>query len=305
MTIVVEAVNLTKTFNGFRAVDDVSMTVESGQILGVAGSNGAGKTTLLRLLSGAYWPNTGFVRAFGNPLSRDASSVRQRVQLFDAVGESSPKMSIKDLVRFASLAYARFDDARCRRLMQALELPSTGPVSSLSLGMRAQLRLAISLSTRPDVLLLDEPTNGLDPIVKRQFLQFILREASDEGAAVVIATHHLDDLDRIADSVLIMYEGRKVVDGMLDDLKSRIQDVQAILPAGLPSGILGRSDVIRHDERGSLHIFTVSGEPQELSHLLRNAGASYVETVALPLDEIFRYVMEREGYTRGGLENVL
>jgi ABC-2 type transport system ATP-binding protein len=205
------------------------------------------------------------------------------------------------LIRYASRIYERWDPDRCRRLLDALELSIKHTIRNLSTGMQMQLRLAIALSARPDLLLLDEPTNGLDPVVKRQFLQLIVQEAAGQGTTVVFATHLLEDVERIADGLAVMYRGRVVAQGVLDDLKDRVHRLQAVLPNGLAPQIVDHPAVTQVDRHGQVFTITVEGDTAEVQERLWAAGATLVEPVALDLADIFRYLMEKEGYSRDGI----
>lgn len=299
MSMVVETTGLTKEFDGKIAVDHVNLQVPAGSIYGVVGANGAGKSTLLRLLLGVLWPTAGEVRLFGEVLPREAAPVRQRVHYVGADAEPFRSFRVHELIRYASMLYEKWDSARCTRLIEALELPTGRTIRNLSTGMKMQLRLAIALSAHPDLLILDEPTNGLDPVVKRQFLQLLVQEAAGEGTTVVLATHLLDDVERMADGVAVMYKGRVVASGVIDDLKGHVRRFQAALPGGLPPAIEDHPAVARVERQGQVFTVTVEGDgAAEIQERLWAAGATFVEPVDLELTDLFRYLMEKEGYTR-------
>lgn len=298
MTAAVELMQLTKRFDERLAVDSVNLEIPTGSIFGVVGANGAGKSTLLRLTIGTMWPTAGEVRLFGETLARESAPIRQRVHFVGADGEMLRSFRVHEVAHYASLLYERWDEDRCKRLFDALELPRNRTVRNLSTGMKMQLRLAIALSAHPDLLVLDEPTNGLDPVVKRQFLQLIVQEAAGQGTTVILATHLLDDVERIADGVAVMYRGRMVASGVIDDLKGRVHRLQAALPNGLPPAIEDHPAVARVDRQGQVFTLTVEGDAQDIQDRLWAAGAPFVEPVELELTDLFRYLMEKEGYSR-------
>lgn len=304
MTSIIQTDGLVKKIDGKIVIDHVNMDVQEGSMLGLVGPNGAGKTTLLNLLIGYYWPTRGEVKLFGEPLRTDASDIRQRVQYLAASGELPRGFRIEDLIRYHKWLYPTFDSDRFQRLLNALELPRTGSFARLSLGMKTQLRLAIFLAARPRILLLDEPTNGLDPVVKRQFLQFILGETADEGTTVVLATHQLEDVERLTDSLLVLSRGRAIVNGSLESLKSSIHEVHAVLLQDLPDTVRRANEVIQHQQRGSMHVFVVEGEIDLFLRRLNAVGADHVEVLSLSLDELFRFWMAKEGYTRDALVRI-
>jgi ABC-2 type transport system ATP-binding protein len=297
---VVQAVDVTKVFDGKVAVDKVNMTVSEGSIHGVVGANGAGKSTLLRMLIGLMEPTNGRIEVFGEPVHNEARSVRERLHYVGADGDLYRSFRVADLIDYGRYAYPKWDDKRSQLLLEALQLPLRRPIRNLSLGMKMQLRLLVALSSRPELLILDEPTNGLDPVVKRQFLQLIVQEVANTGMTVLFATHQLEELERIADAVTVMYNGRVLISGGLDHLKNHVKRVQAVLPEGLPEVLRQIPEVSRVERSGQLYTFVIEGgiEPSIiLVEKLRAIGATYTEVVDVGFDELFRYTMQKEGYT--------
>ncbi|MBX5436108.1 MAG: ABC transporter ATP-binding protein [Alicyclobacillaceae bacterium] len=292
---------LTKRFDGQTAVDHVDLDIPAGSVYGLVGANGAGKSTLLRLILGVMWPTSGEVRVWGEPLPRESARFRQRVHYVGSDGGLFPSFRVRELLHYASLVYEGWDVARCQALLKALELPIDARIRVLSTGMQMQLRLAVALSARPRLLLLDEPTNGLDPVVRRQFLQLIVQEAAGQGTTVVIATHLLEDVERIGDGVAVMYRGRVVASGVIDDLRGRVHRLQAALPSGLPREVEAHPAVTRVERQGQVFTLTVEGDPAPVQALLHSAGASLVEPIPLDLSDLFRYLLEKEGYSREGV----
>jgi ABC-2 type transport system ATP-binding protein len=304
MSFVIETEQLTKVLDGKTVVDNVNLKVEAGTVYGIVGANGAGKTTLLRMLIGLYRPTHGTVHFFGEPLNRDATEIRQRVHYVGADGDMFKSFRVSDMLKYASMLYERWDERRATVLLEALSLPRSQRVKNLSLGMKMQLRLLIALSARPDVLLLDEPTNGLDPVVKRQFLQLIVQETAGSGTTVVMATHLLDDLDRIADAIAFMYRGKIVVSGALTELKSGTKQVQCALPEGvtsLPDELVHCPNILRVAYRGRMCTLVVEGDVNAVTDELHRIGCPYVEVTELGFHELFETFMHKAGYHRDGI----
>ena len=302
MTVnVIETEDLIKYFGDKPVVNKVNLQIPEGTIYGIVGPNGAGKSTLLKLIIGYYWPTSGVVRVKGKVCSRDDASFRQTIQLVSAEWGFFNSFRIRELIRYYGLLYDRFDQTRCSRLLNALELPNKSRVRSLSLGMKTQLRLALSLASRPSVLLLDEPTNGLDPVVKRQFLQLIVQEAAVDGTTILIATHHLDDLDRIADGVAVMHKGQLIASETMESLKTKFKEIQLVLPSGIPDSIRKLPDIISINQKGNYYTITVNSSLEPILGLLQEAGALHLEVTDLPFDELFLKLMAQEGYSRESL----
>jgi ABC-2 type transport system ATP-binding protein len=300
----VESVNLTKAFDGKVAVDSATFSIQSGTIHGIVGANGAGKSTLLRMMIGLVQPTSGEIRVFGQPMHKEAKRLRSRIHYVGSDGDLYRSFRVEDLLRYARYLYPAWDEARCQALLQALELPPRRLIRNLSLGMKMQLRLLVALSSRPKLLILDEPTNGLDPVVKRQFLQLIVQEVANTEMTVVFATHHLEELERIADGVTMMYEGRVVASALLDDLRDHAKRVQAVLPGGAPEDIRSWPGVVQVEQSGQLVTVIVEGGRAAADRLIQNLqalGATYTEVLDVGFEELFRYTMQKEGYHRDGI----
>lgn len=300
MQWVVEARSLTKTLDGRMVLENVTITVPPGTIHAVAGANGAGKTTLLRIFAGLYDASAGECRVLAERMHTGATALRQRVHLVAADLTLPRGMTVAEYARYASLLYERWDPERWRRLREALELPLRRPLRHLSYGMQMQLRLALALSARPEVLLLDEPTVGLDPVVRRQFLQLLLEEAAASGVTIVVASHQLDELERMADHLTVLYRGRVVVTGSLDELKQSLVRLTVRGLRALPDALAGHPGVWTWSPaRVGLNVMVRARAAGDVTAALRAAGAEQiVEEQDISLDELFRLWMEREGYRR-------
>lgn len=300
MRQVVQMIELSKSFGRQEAVHQVNLEIPEGTIYGIVGANGAGKSTLLRLMLGIIWPTSGEIRLFGDALPRESAAMRQRVQYVGPDGALYRSFRVRDLVEYCRLLYTRFDNSRCNSLLEALQLPLNQSVRRLSMGMQMQLRLAMALSSRPDLLLLDEPTTGLDPVVRKQFLQLIVDEAARDGTTVVMATHQLDVLERIADGIAIMYRGRLIAKGMIEEFKATIRSYQAVLPNGLPDFLQRDGRVLRLDRHGSVWTVVVEDASGEVLEGLQAIG-SHVESLNLNLEDLFAHLLLKEGYSRDAI----
>ncbi len=202
------------------ALTDVSLQLPSGQILGVLGPNGSGKTTLLRALAGLQAPTSGEVVVLGQPAT--AAALRRRVAFQPEGALPLGVLSAPEMLAYfgAQLGLANDDsDRRAARLLQSLDLEHAGNrrASTFSTGMCKRLALAMALLADPEVLLLDEPTSGLDPFGSEAVMT-ILRERAAAGTTIVLASHHLLEVEEICDQVLILQGGRRRALGSLDEL---------------------------------------------------------------------------------------
>ena len=216
---IVEVEVLWKSFGDVSAVEDLSFTVERGQVYGLLGPNGAGKTTTLRVLMGLERPSRGTTRLFGEPVT---PSCRQLLRVGAMVEQAAfvPHLSgMRNLRLWWEAGGARMKDAD---LEGALAIAGLGDavhrkVKTYSQGMKQRLGFARRLLARPELLVLDEPTNGLDPGEIREIRELIGR-LSAQGATVLLSSHHLTEVEQVCSHVLVMNHGRLVADGTVSEL---------------------------------------------------------------------------------------
>jgi ABC-2 type transport system ATP-binding protein len=216
---VIEASNLSKNYGGTQALRDCTFTIPSGHVVALVGPNGAGKSTLLNLAVGLLVPSAGGLTVLGGhtPGSRTARNgiayVAQDTPLY-------ANLSATDMMHLTRNLNLRFDWAYAETRLDELGIPPTRKAGKLSGGQRAQLALTLALSRRPTLLILDEPVAMLDPIARHDFMATVLAAAVDDGVSVLLSSHVLAELERVADYLILMSQGRVQVDGEVDDLLS-------------------------------------------------------------------------------------
>ena len=208
--IVLDAV--TRVFGPVRAVDDLSLQVAPGEVLGLLGHNGAGKTTAVRLIAGLLAPTSGRVRVDGLDPDLDGAAVRRRLGVLPANAAVDDRLTGRQNLRFAAELYdlpRQGLDTRISGLLDRFDLGDRAkePVGGYSTGMRQRLSLARLLLHDPDVLLLDEPTASLDPVAARQVRGLIADLGADRDRTVVLCTHDLAEAERLCDRVAILERG--------------------------------------------------------------------------------------------------
>ncbi len=226
--VVLRATGLRRAFGGVRAVDGVDLTVRAGEIYGFLGVNGAGKTTAIRLLMGIIKPDAGTIELLGQTARRTTIAQRQAIGYVSQEQTFYPWMTARRLGKFVGGLYPTWDTAEFERLLRVLEVPPERKVAQLSSGMKVKLALALALAPRPALLILDEPTAGLDPVARREFLEVIHRQARQHQRTTFFSSHLIDEVERVADHVGIIHDGRMKYEGSLETLRASVRKV--VLP---------------------------------------------------------------------------
>ena len=225
-TYTVNAVGIRKAFRAKTVLDGVDLAVPSGQIVALLGPNGAGKTTLIRILATLLRPDAGTATVAGHDLLADPAGVRGAISLTGQYAAVDDMLTGEENLRMmARLRHLPPREARDRadRLLSQFDLADAGRrlVKTYSGGMRRRLDLAISMITRPELLFLDEPTTGLDPRSRDQ-LWTAVRDMAAEGVTVLLTTQYLAEAEQLADSIVMLHEGRIVAEGTAGQLKSAV-----------------------------------------------------------------------------------
>jgi ABC-2 type transport system ATP-binding protein len=225
--LVVETFKLTKIYNNRQiALNDVTLRLEPGCVLGLLGSNGAGKTTLLRLLIGLHRPTAGWAKVFGKLMTPNAADLRRRIGYIPTNPQFprglTPITYLDYMARLFGLP-AEVRKPRLASLIRAVDLlPHSGsPISGFSNGMTARLAVATSLINDPDLLIWDEPTHGLDPEARRSMLELIKTLAAEK--TLIVSSHNLSDIDEVCNHAAVLSHGQLIYCGSLQDLKGRMR----------------------------------------------------------------------------------
>lgn len=217
MTNLLEIRKLSKSYGAF-ALQDLDLDLPAGTITGLIGANGSGKSTLIKIVLGLVPQDSGSVRLFGQDSPTGATSLRSRLGFVQESPTLYPHLRVPELGRLVAPFYPTWNEATFRRLCSSFELPLKTPFGKLSQGARIKAALALALSHEAELLLLDEPTSGLDPLARRELLDLLLEVIQDEGKAVLFSTHITSDLERVADHVALLKEGRLMLSGAKDEL---------------------------------------------------------------------------------------
>lgn len=256
MTTVVQFSGVSKRFGKTPALSDVSFKIPQGVVCAILGANGAGKSTAIRLMLGLDDPDTGNAEVLGMNSVTDALEIRSRVGYLADQPPLYEWMTVDEIGWFAAGFYPKGFTAEYDRLVAKFDLDGDRRVSELSKGMRAKVALSLAMSHRPDLLILDEPTSGLDPLVRREFLESMI-DVSAQGRTVLLASHQVSEVERVADVVIILLNGRVVCMERPDELKRTTLEVVLNLESAESDVPQLPGDILAHVAFGHEHVWMV------------------------------------------------
>ncbi len=279
--------NLEKRFGDVAAVQDVSFQVRRGSITALLGPNGAGKTTTIKMLLGLVRPSAGRFWIMGKDGNGACPEIRKMLGYVPEDRAFIPSFTVARTISLFRGLSPRWDEKLARRLIDGFNLPPDRRTGSLSRGMASQLALLLALSPRPDILLLDEPASGLDPILRREFMQSILGEVADRGQTVLLSSHNLTEVERVADTVVLMEGGRVALSGSMDRIKSLEKIVRVVFQGQIPDSVSGHPAVLSVRQEGRAHLLVVSGDVGDLLEEINRCRPFAVDVIDQSLEEIF------------------
>jgi ABC-2 type transport system ATP-binding protein len=262
------------------------LQVPRGSIFGFLGQNGAGKTTTIRTLLNLLQPTSGRLQVLGHDSMAESVPLRRRVGYLPEEPSYYPWMTVQEILDFNAPFYSTWDPQLAGDLLARLELPRDRRLRDLSRGMQAKAGLILALAPRPELLILDDPTSGLDPVVRHEFLEAVIANVQSEGGTVFFSTHLLHEMERVADEVAILHNGRLRVRASLEQLKAQVKRIRAVYPDQVPEAF-PLPDLLRVDRNAHQALLTVSAYRPDFPEALRSAGAESVEVIDLSLEEIF------------------
>ena len=284
-----ELKNVTKSFGGFKALDDLTMSVPKGCVYGLVGPNGAGKSTAIRLLTGIYRPDSGSITLEGIPIYENPVSKVRMGYIPDDIFYF-PSASMDEMRKFYKGMYPNFDDELYERLFAVFQLPRKSPIRRFSKGMQKQAAFHLTICTHPEVLILDEPVDGLDPVMRRQVMSLILSDVAEHGTTVLISSHNLRELEDICDHVGIMDHGKMLLERSLADMQGSTVKVQMV--GQTPENL----DVLHETVSGRLKTLVVRGSADAVTKIVAAAKPDYFDVLPLSLEEIFIYELGGVNY---------
>jgi ABC-2 type transport system ATP-binding protein len=273
---------LTVRYGDRVALDSVSLEVAEGAVYALLGRNGAGKSSLVRCLLGEQKPDAGRVSLLGKDVWQERAAILSEVGVVPEEPDMPPAMSLRQIARFCSRLYPSWDGAGVEARLKRFGVPANTPFGRLSKGQKAQVSMALALAGTPRLLVLDDPTLGLDAVARKAVFEELIGELADRGTTVFITTHDLAGVERIADRVAVLRQGKLVLDEEMEALKHRFRRLsfpaaerelrlEALAPVAVASRGWGVEAVVSNYDEDHLEA----------------SGKEGPEVSALTLEEIF------------------
>jgi ABC-2 type transport system ATP-binding protein len=287
----IEMVGLTKRFGHTLAVNNLSLNVPRGCTYGLLGPNGAGKSTTIKMLMGMLSISSGTARVLNIDVQADPVQVKQRVGYVPESHYICRWMRVREVLGFCKSCYPTWNDATCRELVEMFGLDLEKKVKHLSKGTQVKLALLLAVSHDPELLLLDEPLSGLDPIAREEFLDGVLQTICQRGQTVLISSHMLDDVRRLADTVGILNEGQLLVQGNVDELLRTMKRIRATLRDGQKPSQSPEGTIWQRVQGREWTITVRDFSPEKVQQVLAIEGVENAAVIDLGLEELFKDII--------------
>jgi len=288
---------LTKTFDGFCALDNAYINVAKGSVYGLVGPNGAGKTTVIKHITGVYRPDSGVVKIDGEDVYENTEIKSKMIYISDEL-YFPPSYTIKDGAALYKAIYPKWNEEKFLELKNIFKIDLTRKIRRLSKGMQKQVAFWLGLCTEPDIMILDEPVDGLDPVMRRNVWNLILADVAEREMTVLVSSHNLRELEDVCDHVGIMHRGKLVIEKSLDDVKGNIHKLQVAF-SEFPYQLRSQISIVNDEIFGSVHMLIVRGDISEIKNKVEAFSPKILDVLPLSLEEVFVYELGGMGYELG------
>lgn len=282
---VIEVTGLTRRYRRTTALEDFTLSVPQGQVLGLVGKSGAGKSTLIKHILGLLRPQSGTVRVLGLDPVAQPVAVLSRLGYVSENRDMPGWMRVRELMRYCQALYPNWDQDYAEELRELFELDRNAKIRTLSMGQTAKACLLSALAHRPALLVLDEPSSGLDPVVRRDILEAVYRSVADEGRTVLFSSHLLEEVESVADRVAMVHAGKLIMHGTLAQIHARYRRVRVRGAENARPAVPGA--IGRGTYKQGVWTVVCEGSAPDVTSQVSSDGLDIVSIDAPTLDDIF------------------
>lgn len=290
----IEIKQLTKQYSKNKVLDGVSTTIASGQVVGLLGRNGAGKTTLLSILAGLEKPDGGKTITNEIDPEKDPEKLRQKVALVTEECHFYGWMTPETLASTFASMYKSWNNEYYQELLKQFKIDSTKKIANFSKGTKRKLQLAFALATEPGVLLLDEPIGGIDAVAREEILGSLIQSLVDKGVTIVVSSHEINDISGVCDRIIILSEGKFIVDENKDELLSKVRRITVNLENNVETLPSSSSILSAKSDGSELEIVLKDYSQEIVDTVLANFKTKSITTEGVGLQELFTTITANE-----------
>ena len=288
----VEAVS--KKLGNKTVLENCSLTVQNGSVLGLIGPNGAGKSTLLRCICDVYQCDEGSITLDGETIHEN-EYLKQNILYLSDDPYYMYNATIKDMKEFYQIFYPQFDEQLYQKYLKIFKLDENKVMNNFSKGMKRQAFFLMALAISPKLLLLDESFDGLDPMMRLLFKRAISECIEKKDISIIISSHNLRELEDICDAFAILEDAHIETSGMIDDTKEAIHKIQIAFREEKNREDFESLDIMHYAKTGRIITLVVKGNLEEIKHQIQSLDPLMMDILPVNLEEIFIYEMERKG----------
>ncbi|MCR5728359.1 MAG: ABC transporter ATP-binding protein [Lachnospiraceae bacterium] len=292
--------NVTKTFDGFKALDEINLNVEKGSVYGLVGPNGAGKSTIIRHLTGIYKQDSGRITIDGQEVF-DNADVKKRIAYIPDDLYFFLNSDINDMAKFYKGVYENFNMERFEKLLSVITtIDRKKTIRKMSKGMQKQAAFILAMCQMSDIMILDEPVDGLDPVMRRQIWSLMMQDVTERQVTVLVSSHNLRELEDVCDTVGIMNQGKMLMERSLFSMQDGITKLQVAfredkMPVMNEDSIEGFK-LLNSQKSGSVYTMIVKCSEKEIKDKLSKYEPLLLDSIPLTLEEIFIHELGGEHY---------
>ena len=286
----INAINVTKKFDAFTALDNVNLSVQTGSIFGLVGSNGAGKSTLMRVMSGVYSADGGTVTIDGEDITNRPGVRRNLIYVPDDL-YFLPGSSMDRMAKLCESTRARFDRELYASLAEQFEADRKKPIHAMSKGMKRQAALILALASRPDILLIDETFDGLDVIKRHHMREIMVDAVAERGLTVIMATHSMHEVDDMCDAIAMLHKGHINVQSDIQEVTAALVKVQIAFPQAFDEDAVrfDGANIVSFRCDGTVATVVYENDRDLVEHELKAKHPVLMNLLPLSLEEVFIY----------------
>ena len=282
----ITAQNLTKTFDKFTALENLSCSIPNGCIYGLVGSNGAGKSTLLRLITGIYRPDKGEVLIDGKRVY-DNPEVKRRFVFVPDELYFLPQSNMNRMASLYKSVYPGFDGQRFEQLAHAFNLDPNAKLQTFSKGMKRQAATILALSVKPDFIFFDETFDGLDPVMRNLVKKVIYADVCERKATAVITSHSLRELEDTCDQLALLHKGGIIFESDIENLRTSLFKLQVAFSEPYDQSLFSDMNIVSFVKKGSIASIIARGDKERAIAQIKTLNPLLVEALPLTVEEVF------------------